>query len=69
MSDRGTSGSGGSPSGPGRGPFGQRGRGGPFGGHMGLGLPVEKPKNLKASLRRLAGYLRPRLAQLIVVPS
>ncbi len=39
------------------GPFGPRGgRGGPFGGH-GFGLPAEKPKNLKASLRRLAGYL------------
>ncbi len=49
------------------GPFGPRGgRGGPFGGH-GFGLPAEKPKNLKASLRRLAGYLRPRAAALAAV--
>jgi ATP-binding cassette subfamily B multidrug efflux pump len=48
------------------GPFGPRGRGGPFGAH-GLGMPAEKPKNLKASLRRLAGYLRPRAGALLVV--
>jgi ATP-binding cassette subfamily B multidrug efflux pump len=48
------------------GPFGPRGRGGPFGAH-GLGMPTEKPKDLKASLRRLAGYLRPRAAALLAV--
>ena len=48
------------------GPFGPRGRGGPFGGH-GFGMPAEKPKNLRASLRRLAGYLRSRAAALLAV--
>jgi ATP-binding cassette subfamily B multidrug efflux pump len=55
--------------GVGRGPgmFGPgRGRGGPFGGH-GFALPAEKPKNFKASLKRLLGYLRPRLMSLVAV--
>ena len=45
----------------GRGPFG--GRGGP----MGMGRPVEKPKNFKKTVGRLMHYLRPRLVLFIVV--
>ena len=67
MSDRQRSGPGSAPSGPfGPGP-GRGGRGGPFGGHGMMAGPAEKPKNMKASFRRLLGYLKPRMAQLIVV--
>lgn len=53
------------PAGMGRGP----GRGGHMGGGpmAGFGTPVEKPKNFKASLRRLVRYLKPRTAPLIAV--
>ena len=61
MSDRQRGGLGG-PFGPGRG-----GRGGPFGGHGMMAGPAEKPKNMKASFKRLLGYLQPRRVQLIVV--
>ena len=40
---------------------------GPFGGHGMMAGPAEKPKNMKASFRRLLGYLKPRMALLIVV--
>ena len=58
--------------GPGRGPGGLFGPGrgpggGGHGGPMGLGRPVEKPKNFKKSLKRLLGYLRPRMVQLVAV--
>jgi ATP-binding cassette subfamily B protein len=43
-----------------------RGRGGPFGGH-GLAMPAEKPKNFRASLSRLLGYLKPRRLSLLAV--
>ncbi|RXZ83354.1 ABC transporter ATP-binding protein [Paenibacillaceae bacterium] len=46
--------------GPGRGGFGQ----GPGGG---MGMPVQKAKNFKATLRRLAGYLKPFRVQLLAV--
>jgi ATP-binding cassette, subfamily B, multidrug efflux pump len=53
--------------GPGRG-MARGGRGGPFGGgHMMGQGPAEKPKNMKASFRRLIGYLKPRMVPLIVV--
>ncbi|MCR4402650.1 MAG: ABC transporter ATP-binding protein/permease [Firmicutes bacterium] len=42
------------------------GRGG-FGGGHGFGGPVEKPKDLKGTLRRLAVYLRPMWPRLAVV--
>ena len=38
--------------------------GGPFGGP---GLPAEKPKNLKASFRRLVGTLRPEAPRITLV--
>jgi ATP-binding cassette, subfamily B, multidrug efflux pump len=45
---------------------GSRGRpGGPGGGHGGFGMPVEKPKNFKGSLRRLARYLAPHRWSLV----
>ena len=46
-----------------------RGPGGGPGIRMGmpLGRPVEKAKDFKGTLRRLMGYLRPHLAQLIIV--
>jgi len=48
--------------GPGRGP------GGPgFGGMGGMGMPVQKPKNFKGTLRRLSRYLAPYKTNLIVV--
>ncbi|MHB9146473.1 MAG: ABC transporter ATP-binding protein [Symbiobacteriia bacterium] len=53
----------GGPSGPGRGA-------GPFGGGHGpggFGMPVEKAKDFKGTLRRLMGYLRSRLPQLVAV--
>jgi len=44
------------------------GRGfGPGGGHMGMGAPVAKPKNLKGSLKRLARYLAPQAVLITVV--
>lgn len=44
------------------------GRGfGPGGGHMGMGAPVAKPKNLKGSLKRLSGYLAPQALLIGVV--
>lgn len=46
----------------GRGPMG-----GGFGGMGGFGMPPQKPKNFKATLRRLAGYLRPYRINLIIV--
>ncbi len=52
--------------GPGRGgPM--RGPGGHRGGPMGMGMPVEKAKNFGKSFRRLVGYLKPRMWQLIAV--
>lgn len=56
--------------GPGMGPGRGRGRGpmgGPFGHGMGMGLPVEKAKDFKGTLRRLIGYLRPRRFRLMLV--
>lgn len=48
--------------GPGRGP------GGPgFGGMGGMGMPVQKPKNFKGTLRRLSRYLTPYKTNLIIV--
>ncbi len=48
--------------GPGRGP------GGPgFGGMGGMGMPVQKPKNFKGTLRRLSRYLAPFKFNLIIV--
>ena len=53
--------------GPGRGPGGHRG-GHMGGGHMGgLGMPVEKPRNFKGSLKRLVAYLKPRSGALVAV--
>jgi ATP-binding cassette subfamily B protein len=40
------------------------GGGGPFGGP---GLPPEKPKNMRASLKRLLGNLRPELPRIVLV--
>jgi len=37
------------------------------GGHRPLGMPVEKAKNFKGSLKRLISYLKPRQLQLILV--
>ncbi len=49
-------------------PGGQGGfGGGPFG--RGLGMPTEKPKNLKGTLRRLLGYFAPQKFALSVVVS
>ncbi len=42
--------------------------GGPFGGgHRPLGMPVEKAKNFRGTLKRLLKYLEPRKLQLVVV--
>jgi len=46
--------------GPGRGPMGPGGMGG-------MGMPVQKAKNFKGTLRRLIGYLRPQRAKLLAV--
>ncbi|HWG85740.1 MAG TPA: ABC transporter ATP-binding protein [Deinococcales bacterium] len=43
------------------------GAGGPFGGPMGMGMPVQKAKNVRATLRRLIAYLRPHQPQLAVI--
>lgn len=48
---------------PGRGPRPRRGPGGPHA----AGMPVEKPKDFKGTLRRLLGYLRPHRWRLAVV--
>jgi ATP-binding cassette subfamily B protein len=37
------------------------------GGHMMGGMPVEKPKNFRKTLKRLLGYLKPRMGGLIMV--
>jgi ATP-binding cassette, subfamily B, multidrug efflux pump len=42
----------------------QMGRGGPMGM---IGMPTEKPKNFKKSLKRLVGYLRPYNKKMIAV--
>lgn len=56
------------PGGPGAAGHGGRGpMGGGFGGMGGFGMPPQKPKNFKATLRRLAGYLRPYRINLIIV--
>lgn len=44
---------------PGRGPMG--------GGFGGLGMPMQKAKDAKGTMRRLLGYLRPRRKQLLSV--
>ncbi|HEX6123706.1 MAG TPA: ABC transporter ATP-binding protein, partial [Ktedonobacterales bacterium] len=50
-------------------------RGGPQGGHgfmgrgMGMGMPVQKAKNFKGTLKRLLGYFRPYKLRLAVVLS
>jgi len=49
---------------PGRG--GGPGMGGP-GGMGGMGMPVQKAKKLKGTLRRLVGYLRPQRFKLLAV--
>jgi ATP-binding cassette subfamily B protein len=49
---------------PGRGPMGPGGGGGPMGA---LGMPVQKAKDFKGTLRRLLTYLRPQRNKLIVV--
>ncbi|WP_053376973.1 ABC transporter ATP-binding protein [Paenibacillus sp. FJAT-27812] len=49
---------------PGRGPMGPGGGGGPMGA---LGMPVQKAKDFKGTLRRLLAYLRPQRKKLIVV--
>jgi ATP-binding cassette, subfamily B, multidrug efflux pump len=55
----------------GRPPMGQRrpggGRGPMGGGHMGMGMPAEKPKNFKGTLSRLVRYLKPRRIALSAV--
>ncbi|WP_432805968.1 ABC transporter ATP-binding protein [Halalkalibacter oceani] len=44
------------------------GGGGPFGsGHRAAGMPGEKPKEFKKTLRRLARYLKPQAGKLILV--
>jgi ATP-binding cassette subfamily B multidrug efflux pump len=55
---------GGSPAmgGPGRGPMG-----GGMGGMGGMGMPVQKAKDFKGTLRRLMGYLRPHRLRLLAV--
>jgi len=55
------------PSGTGVGPrFGPPGRG-PMGPGGGMGMPVQKAKDFKGTLRRLLAYLRPQRMKLIVV--
>ncbi len=58
---------GGAPSGP---PPGRPGGGGPAGRGpfgMGMGMPVEKAKDFKGTLKRLLGYLSPFKIQLVLV--
>lgn len=45
----------------------RRGPGGPGGPMGGIGMPVEKAKNFKASFKRLVNYLRPQLFTLLIV--
>ncbi len=55
--------------GPGMGPGGRPGGGfgrGPMGGH-GMGMPMEKAKNFKGTLKRLLGYLKSRRLRLLTV--
>ncbi|OXS53095.1 ABC transporter [Cohnella sp. CIP 111063] len=52
---------------PGRGPGGPGMGPGMGGGMGGMGMPVQKAKNFKGTLRRLMGYLRPQRAKLIAV--
>lgn len=47
------------PGGPGRGPMGP--------GMGGMGMPAQKAKNFKGTLRRLSGYLRPQRMKLLAV--
>ncbi|WP_375140483.1 ABC transporter ATP-binding protein [Cohnella herbarum] len=51
------------PGGPGRGPMGP----GMGGGMGGMGMPPQKAKNFKGTLRRLSGYLRPQRMKLLAV--
>lgn len=37
------------------------------GGHGGMGMPVQKAKDFKGTLRRLIGYLKPQKVQLLIV--
>lgn len=54
--------------GPGFGPPGRGPMGPPGGGPMGaLGMPVQKAKDFKGTLRRLLAYLKPQRTKLIVV--
>jgi ATP-binding cassette, subfamily B, multidrug efflux pump len=52
--------------GPGAGGPG-RPMGGPMGGMGGMGMPVQKAKDFKGTLRRLMGYLRPQRLKLLAV--
>jgi ATP-binding cassette, subfamily B, multidrug efflux pump len=54
---------------PGGGRGAGRGPGGPGGGppHMGMMMPVEKPRNFKASFRRLLGELGPERLKVVAV--
>jgi len=52
---------------PGKGPGGPGMGPGMGGGMGGMGMPVQKAKNFKGTLRRLMGYLRPQRAKLIAV--
>jgi len=59
-----TGGPGGKPGGPSPGGFGfGPGRGGPGG----MGMPVQKAKNFKVTLKRLIGYLKPHRFALLIV--
>ncbi|MFC5467970.1 ABC transporter ATP-binding protein [Cohnella suwonensis] len=49
------------------GPQGRGPMGGGFGGMGGMGMPVQKAKNFKGTLRRLMGYLRPQRVKLMAV--
>ncbi|WP_042374150.1 ABC transporter ATP-binding protein [Neobacillus jeddahensis] len=51
---------------PKQGPGGKGGPGGGF-GPMGMGMPVQKAKDFKGTLKRLIGYLKPYTLQLISV--
>ncbi len=55
--------------GAGKGPFGggPGGGGGPFGRGPAMGMPVQKAKDFKGTLKRLSGYLKPRKFQLLAV--
>ncbi|HEX4203241.1 MAG TPA: ABC transporter ATP-binding protein [Ktedonobacteraceae bacterium] len=45
----------------------QGGMGGPMGRGMGIGMPVQKAKDFKGTLKRLAGYFMPQKYLLLVV--